>query len=320
MAGLRPYRPQGFVVRTEKLGDKTMIQNYGHGGGGVTLSWGTAHLAVEQAQAAWSPQVAVLGAGAVGLATARLLQRRGAQVTIYAKALPPDTTSNIAGAQWWPTSVFQEDGATAEFKQQFIRASEWAHREFQLLVGDRYGVRWLPNYMVSDSPVQDTFILGPTSPIAHLFPQMTDLAEGATPFARYARRFTTMMIEPSIYLNAMLADFYGAQGRVVVREFAAASELASLPEPLIINCTGLGSRALFRDETIGPVKGQLTFLLPQPEVDYCLLGGGVYMFPRRDGVLLGGTWDKGNWGLAPDREAEKRVLASHRALFGRIPA
>ena len=40
--GLRPYRPSGFLLRTEKLDAKTVIHNYGHGGAGVTLSWGCA--------------------------------------------------------------------------------------------------------------------------------------------------------------------------------------------------------------------------------------------------------------------------------------
>src|ERR1700732_1826934 len=47
IAGLRPYRPSGFVVRAERIGDLLVIHNYGHGGGGVTLSWGTARLAVD---------------------------------------------------------------------------------------------------------------------------------------------------------------------------------------------------------------------------------------------------------------------------------
>ena len=31
-AGLRPFRPSGFVVKAEPFGDKTLIHNYGHGG------------------------------------------------------------------------------------------------------------------------------------------------------------------------------------------------------------------------------------------------------------------------------------------------
>jgi glycine/D-amino acid oxidase-like deaminating enzyme len=47
MVGLRPFRPSGFVVRAEKLDAKTVIHNYGHGGAGITLSWGTSQLAIE---------------------------------------------------------------------------------------------------------------------------------------------------------------------------------------------------------------------------------------------------------------------------------
>src|SRR6202049_3322662 len=82
VTGLRPFRPSGFVVRTESIEGKTIVHNYGHGGGGVTLSWGSAHLAVEHALPTGAMRMAVLGSGAVGLATARLLQERGVDVTI----------------------------------------------------------------------------------------------------------------------------------------------------------------------------------------------------------------------------------------------
>src|SRR5262249_45686446 len=76
VVGLRRFRPSGFVVQAEKLGSKTVVHNYGHGGAGITLSWGTAHLAVEEATKTRATRYAVIGCGAVGLATARLLQRR----------------------------------------------------------------------------------------------------------------------------------------------------------------------------------------------------------------------------------------------------
>ncbi len=317
VAGLRPYRPSGFVVRSEKIGDKTLIHNYGHGGGGMTLSWGTSALAVEMAPPV--AEAAVLGSGGVGLATARLLQRQGIRVTIYTKDLPPETTSNISGAQWSPSTVFDFDKSTPEFRDQFVRAARISYRWFQTLVGERYGVRWIQNFMVSDAPIQDQFIMGPTSPIHDLHPEFADLPENATPFGRYARRFTSMMIEPPVYLNAMLQDVQIAGGRIVIRAIDNRDELKSLPEPLIVNCTGLGSRGLFLDEELMPIKGQLTVLLPQPEIDYNLMMSGLYMFPRRDGILLGGTFDRGNWGLAPDSEAERRIVAGHREIFARIP-
>src|SRR4029079_10969735 len=142
VVGLRPFRPSGFVVRAEKLDAHTLIHNYGHGGGGMTMSWGTAHLATELALAGGQTRAAVLGCGGVGLATARLLQRRGFAVTIYAKDLPPNTTSNIAGAQWSPAESYDSDHVTPEFREQFVRAARLSHREYQLLAGDYYGVPW----------------------------------------------------------------------------------------------------------------------------------------------------------------------------------
>jgi hypothetical protein len=83
VVGLRPYRPGGFVVDAQRFGNKLLVHNYGHGGGGVTLSWGTASLAVDMARdfliahrSARPTHFAVLGCGVSGLSTARLLQRR----------------------------------------------------------------------------------------------------------------------------------------------------------------------------------------------------------------------------------------------------
>ena len=70
------------------------------------------------------------------------------------------------------------------------------------------------------------------------------------------------------------------------------------------------------DEELDPIRGQLTFLVPQPEVDYTLLGGDLYMFPRADGILLGGTFERGNWSTEPDPATTQRILQGHRELFG----
>jgi glycine/D-amino acid oxidase-like deaminating enzyme len=102
--GLRPHRPSGFVLRAEKLDAKTLIHNYGHGGAGMSLSWGTGQMAAELALEQGERRAAVLGSGVVGLTTARQLQRRGFDVTIYAATVPPDTTSNMSLAGFTPTS------------------------------------------------------------------------------------------------------------------------------------------------------------------------------------------------------------------------
>ena len=77
----------------------------------------------------------------MGLTTARLMQDRGWDVTIYSKDLPPHTTSNIAGGQWSPASVYEEASLTPTFRQQFETAMKLSYRYFQPLVGPEYGVR-----------------------------------------------------------------------------------------------------------------------------------------------------------------------------------
>lgn len=86
VVGHRPYRPSGFVLRAEKLDDKLVVHNYGHGGGWFSLSWGSSRLALEIARESPHRRTAVIGCGALGLSNARLLQEAGFDVTLYARA------------------------------------------------------------------------------------------------------------------------------------------------------------------------------------------------------------------------------------------
>ncbi len=315
VVGLRPFRPSGFVVAAQKLDDKLVVHNYGHGGGGVTLSWGTGELACREVDATDENNVAVLGCGAVGLATARLLQERGRKVTIYAKDLPPNTTSNIAGAQWSPVYVFDHDRIAPGFMPRFVEASHIANRRYQVMVGPRYGIRWLPNFMMSDEPITGG-VRSPDGPLHDLFAETHDLDKSENPFPfPFVQQFDSMLIEPNRYLPAVMDDFHLAGGRIAVQEFRSAAELQGVPERVIVNCIGLGAKALFGDEELTPIKGQLTVLLPQAEIDYCTLAAEVYMFPRTDGILLGGTHERGVWSLEPNLEAKQRILAEHARIF-----
>ncbi len=337
VVGLRPYRAAGFVVTAERAGEKLLVHNYGHGGAGVTLSWGTATLAIDlardfiqaaprnarharQADSNVRRRFAVLGCGVSGLSTARLLQRRFQNgpgpvpvVTIYAKDLPPETTSNVAGAFWYPSSVFDPQQATAKFSEQYLLACQISNRTFQTLVGPEYGVRWTETFeLIRNEASLSRELLGG----AALYPQIEIHRDPELYFGfPFTRQFSTMMIEPNTYLNTLLRDFYIAGGRVITREFHSREELARLPESVIFNCTGLGARTLFGDQELIPVRGQLEVLLPQPEIDYCYLSAGDYMFPRRDGIVLGGTWDHDDWSLAPHPEQTTAILEGHAAIM-----
>jgi glycine/D-amino acid oxidase-like deaminating enzyme len=111
----------------------------------------------------------------------------------------------------------------------------------------------------------------------------------------------------------------------VIRKFDTPRELASLREPIVVNCTGLGAKDLFGDQELVPLKGQLTVMPPQPEVNYHTNGGvppvpgaslGIHMMARNDGIILGGTSQRGIWTLEPDEAERKRVVDGHIAVFG----
>jgi D-amino-acid oxidase len=63
-----------------------------------------------------------------------------------------------------------------------------------------------------------------------------------------------------------------------------------------------------------PVRGQLEVLLPQPEIDYGYLGAG-YMFPRSDGIFLGGTYEPDNWSLEVNPAQSTRILNTHTEIM-----
>jgi len=265
------------------------------------------------------PSVAVVGCGAVGLATARLLQERGLRVTIYASELPPNTTSNVAGGQWLPFSVFDSGKQSAAFMEQYLQATEFAYRRYQTLLGSRYGVRWVRNYSLRYHEFDEVDLEGKQSPIRRFLPEYRELTESEHPFSRYqfVRQYDTMLIEPPVYLDAVLTDFRIAGGAVEVKHFDDVSQLQHLSEPVIFNCTGLGARALFNDQELTTKKGQLTVLLPQSEVDYiALMEDDLYMFPRTDGILLGGTFETDDWSLSVNETAKARVLNGHAQFFG----
>jgi glycine/D-amino acid oxidase-like deaminating enzyme len=321
--GLRPHRPSGFVLRADKLDSKVVIHNYGHGGAGMSLSWGTGQMAAELALEQPDRRAAVLGCGVVGLTTARQLQRRGFQVSVYAASVPPDTTSNMSLAGFTPTSgLVALDRRTPAWDEQFRRAVEIAYRQLQLLAGPKYGISWIYNYALTDTEPRG----GGTNT---LMPDSMRLGElvygpGEHPFPfRYAIERPDLRIEPSIYLDALVGDVLSHGGRLVIRRFETPRDVAGLEESLIVNCTGLGAKALFGDAELMPLKGQLIVLIPQEEVTYSTNGGVresppgvfVHMMPRRDGIVLGGTSERDVWTTEINDAERRRVVDGHRTLF-----
>jgi glycine/D-amino acid oxidase-like deaminating enzyme len=206
------------------------------------------------------------------------------------------------------------------------------------MVSPRYGVYWIDSYNATDDPNQrgggggggggDTGDLLPD----HLRTgrDREILGPGEHPFpTKYAVRMSNLSIEPSIYLDALVRDFLAAGGRIVIRKFDTPRDLMSLSESIIVNSTGLGSKTLFNDEELVPVKGQLSLLVPQPEVNYRASGrapgndqpgGNTSINPRTDGIVVGNLMERGNWSTDPDEEVRRRNVAAAVQFFAAMRA
>lgn len=313
--GLRPYRRSGFRVEAERVGDTVLVHNYGHGGCGVTLSWGTADLAARLALETPHRRAGVIGAGAVGLATARVLQDHGFQVTVYAGALPPDTTSDVAAALFGVTSVVAPDRRDPAFVDRLAEAARLSHARFRTLIGGACGVRPVELFLLGEAPVELPWEFAIT-PELH---PLTRHLPGATPFPYpHVASVPTLLVETQVYLPKLMEEVVRRGGRIERRSFTDLSEVLALHEPLVVNASGLGARALFGDQDLIPVKGQLTWLAPQPEVDHAYLDPvrDLYMFPRSDGIVLGGSHVEGAWSMGVDPARAAEVLAGHRRING----
>lgn len=319
IVGHRPYRATGFRVEREQFGDTVVIHNYGHGGGGLSLGWGSSALAVREAADLAPGDVAVLGSGIMGLCTARLLQDAGWSVTIHTRDVYRHTTSNIAAGEWGPFSTHDDRYVDASFLARLDWAARISHHAYTNLTGAKYGIRWLETYDLSDVPHGEY----PQISYDELFPYSADLAPGEHPFGeRYARRMVTMQIDPGTLLRQLTADFQAAGGKFVIRNFKDRDDVLGLGERVIFNCTGLGAAALFDDAELVPAKGQLVYLPPDPAVDYMTFGGGdagehgfLHMFPRGDVLLLGGIFKLGDGSRHVEEYETRRIVEEHRKLF-----
>ncbi|MEM7282914.1 MAG: FAD-dependent oxidoreductase [Pseudomonadota bacterium] len=320
IVGHRPYRSKGFRVEREDLDGKTIIHNYGHGGGGLSLGWGSSALAVREAASLSPGDVAVMGSGIMGLCTARLLQDAGCSVTIYTRDVYRHSTSNVAAGEWGPFSTHSSSIADAAFLAQLDWAARVSHHAYTNLTGAKYGIRWMEAYRLHSSPREG----GSGSSFDDLFGYRVDLNPGEHPFGDwYAKHTVTMQIDPGTLLRQLTADFQLAGGQFVIQNFGNLEEVMTLMEPVIFNCTGLGSAALFEDSDLVPAKGQLVFLPPDSGVDYMTFGGGqnygahgfMHMFPRTDAVVLGGLYRRGDASHTIEASETERIVQEHQKLF-----
>jgi len=293
---LRPFRAAGPRQDIERVGDKVVVHNYGHGGSGWSLSWGSADLVVRRAIEVTPglQECAVLGCGALGLTAALTAQRMGLRVTIYAKERPPYVRSSRATGSWTPDSRIALTSVVApEFGAAWEKMARISFGMYQSYLGsagtpvewtDRYNLRDEP-----DSPAQGEVrkFASYESRIADLTPRAQEMPPGTTPFpTKYVRRTTSLTFNVACYSRQLVDEFQSAGGRIETREFHTPADLTVVPQSTVINCTGYGARSLWSDESIVPVRGQIAWLIPQEGVNYGIQYKDLWVLARRDGIVV----------------------------------
>jgi glycine/D-amino acid oxidase-like deaminating enzyme len=160
--------------------------------------------------------------------------------------------------------------------------------------------------------------------IRDMLPHGIDLPPRSTPFpVPNVRLNSSMQFNVAELAHRLTEEFLLNGGRIETRVFTTPAEIATLPEKIVVNCTGYGARALFNDQSIIPVRGQIAWLAPQREVDYGIFYRGVTVLSRPDGIVVQHTRnDMNGVGIAdetPDHDEAKATIATVAPMFASGP-
>jgi glycine/D-amino acid oxidase-like deaminating enzyme len=348
---IRPFRVKGPNLDVEHIGDTMIVHNYGHGGSGWSLSWGSANVAVQKAMTVSPKDIAVVGCGIVGLSAAITAQRAGANVTIYARELLHRTRSVRANGSWTPDSrIALTEQAGQQFGALWEQMARYSYKTFRYYMGlPERPVDFSDSYRLSDETSQrEQEVLDPAKGtyastgmpqqnaefarysdlIRDLTPRPEILPEGSTPFpVKYVARQEIMFFNFGSYGHILMSEFLGAGGKIEIREFHHPSELAQLKEKVVINCPGYAAKDMWKDKYMIPVRGQTGWLIPQPEVRYGLSYGGTSMLSKSDGVMVlhapgpvkGDMNGIGNANEVESRQETEDAVRIIEKLYARFP-
>lgn len=242
-------------------------------------------------------EVLIIGCGVSGLSCGIRLRQRGWRVRIVARELPPQTTSNVAAAIWYPYRAYPEE-----------RVLAWSAVSFQeflrLTAVPAAGISLTTLIEPYQWPVADPWWRSAVhhfrrATAAELPPGYVDGYVAEVP-----------LIETPLYMNYLMTRFQALGGVIEQREVADLTAVAD-QYPVIINCAGLGARELVGDTALYPIRGQIMRVTAVPGlrawIDEHSDRGLTYIIPRQDGVILGGTAQEGDWQLAVDGETAVHI-------------
>jgi glycine/D-amino acid oxidase-like deaminating enzyme len=333
----RPFRKKGPRIELEKIAGKNVIHNYGHGGSGWSLSWGSAMAVTTMVRATDVREVAVVGCGALGLTCAVYMIRNGLKVRIYTRERAPDVRSFNASAGWSPSSrVGTAEDCDPVRWEELCRNSFRMYQSLMGMPGDP--LQWVDTYSLSDIPFAQAQAQQTADAAAapvhfatfdertkDLLPGSEDMAPGTHPFPiPYVQRTSAMIYNLPSYMSWLEHEFLINGGQIQYIDLQSPHDFGRIKEKTIVNSTGYGARALMSDESIIPVRGQLGHLVPQHEINYALHYQNASLVPRQDELVVQRyTSDMdgyNNPSVIPDRAESEEVIQKFASLFARMPA
>src|SRR5260370_12150972 len=192
--------------------------------------------------------ILVIGCGVSGLTTGLCLLEAGHTVTIWAKELPPFTTSNVAAAFWYPYKAYPTD-----------KVAQWSNEAFQkfkeLQCNKESGITMANILDRKGEPTPDPLWATAVKDFRHA--SRAELPPG------YLDGFTfeTPVIDMGIYLYYLMRAFHEQKGQIVQRPVTDLTEAFAQSE-VVVNCSGLGARKLVGDHDIHAVRGQVVRIKP----------------------------------------------------------
>jgi D-amino-acid oxidase len=245
--------------------------------------------------------VLVIGAGVTGLTTGICLAEAGLGVTIRTDALPGQTTSVTAGALWGLPLAGPPDRALAWGRTGLETLSK-------LAAEPGTGVRMASGKEVGLAPAEPDYWIQILPDLRPCDP--AELTDGTVSGWHYTAPLVTM----PVYLGYLQGRFERAGGRLELSPVRSLAELAGAA-PVVVNCSGVAARDLVPDPAVMPVRGQVV-LAANPGVEEFLISHDavlppwiVYIFPHGDTVLLGGTFEEGDWDKTPKTHVAERIVA-----------
>lgn len=256
-----------------------------------------------------TPDALVVGGGVLGLSCAiRLQQALGARVRIWAAEPPEHTVSGVAAAIWYPYRAYPEAQVTA-----------WGRgtlEQFRILAAEpATGVRMVPGTEVWRHPVPDP-------PWADAVPGLRRARGDELPAGfRDGHVFTVPVANMRAYLPFLQQLHAAGGGAWEVRRIASLAEARDAC-PLVVNCTGLGARALVPDPEVFPIRGQIV-RVENPGIERFWLdeehpAGVTYIVPRGEDCVLGGTAEDGVWDTTPDPAVGAEIVRRCAELEPRL--